>query len=188
MPANAPGNHTKLFEELAAGSQAALQQVEMLYKNMLLQRIEQLVHNPELSKEILADTLHALWINRKEVVEKFNVVGWMIVTARNKAINAIRDEKQKETVSLEQFPFLETAEKIEAELEAKELEKMIELAVEKLAPREKLVFTLSRKRGLNRKEIAERFNVSENTVRNQLHNALVNIRKHLSKMMRSIFV
>jgi RNA polymerase sigma factor (sigma-70 family) len=153
----------------------------------LLQQIRQIVKNEELSKEIFADTLHAVWTNRSEVAAHPNPVGWMALTARNKAINMIRDEKVKATISLDLFPELETADRIEAEIEAKELQRSIELAVEKLAPREKLVFTLSRKHGLNNKEIAERLTVSENTVRNQLYNALIRIRKHVAKLLRSIF-
>ena len=69
-----------------------------------------------------------------------------------------------------------------------EQQHLVDLAVEKLSHREKLVFTLSRKDGLNRKEIAQQLGVSENTVRNHLYNALINIRKHLSKMLKSMFV
>lgn len=187
MPTNTPDNHKAIFEQLAAGSEPALQQIGLLYEQILLQQVKQFVKNEEVSKEIVADTMHALWINRTELAAHPNPVGWMVVTARNKAINTMRDKKIKTTISLDLFPALETADRIEAEMEAKELQRFIALAVEKLAPREKLVFILSRKHGLNKKEIAERLAVSENTVKNQLYNALVNIRKHLSKLMHSIF-
>lgn len=187
MPTNAPDNHKAIFEQLAAGSEPALHQIALLYEPVLLQQIKRIIKNEELSKEIFADTMHAVWINRMEVAVHPNPVGWMAVTARNKAINMVRDEKVKTTISLDLFPQLETADRIEAEIEAKELQRFIELAVEKLAPREKLVFTLSRKYGLNNKEIAERLTVSENTVRNQLYNALIRIRKYVSKLLHSIF-
>lgn len=187
MPTNAPSDHTLLFQQLAAGSQTALQQIALLYEPMLLQRVKQIVKSEELSKEIVSDSLHTLWICREEMAKHTNPVGWLMLTARNKAINMVRDEKVKTTISLDLFPEPATADRIEAEVEAKELQRFIELAVEKLAPREKLVFILSRKHGLNNKEIAKRLAVSENTVKNQLYNALIRIRKYVSKLLHSIF-
>lgn len=186
MPEHSTHNHIELFEQLAAGSQAALNKITLLYEKMLIERIEQIVHNKELSKEVLSDTIHALWVNKEEVAQKDNPVAWMVTTARHKAINKIRDEKRKQTSSIEQFLLNESPVSIEIEAEEKELKILVALAEEKLSPREKLVYRLYVNDGLSRKEIAEQFNVSENTVRNQLRNAMINLRKHLSKMINSI--
>lgn len=188
MPLNTPGNDTTLFQQLAAGSQAALQQIELLYKHMLLLHIQQIVKPQAWAMEVYADTLHTLWICREEVAQHSNPVGWMMLTARNKAINMVRNEKRNQTFWINCFPMLESDEQIIAQLEQKDQQRLIERAVEKLSPREKLVFTLNRKEGFNKKEIAEQLGVSENTVRNQLYNAMINIRKHLSKMLKSMFV
>lgn len=188
MPEHFKNNDTELFAQLAADSQPALHAIAMRYEKMLMLRIEQIVHNPEWAREVLSDTIHTLWINRKEVAEKINPVAWLVVTARHKAINMIRNEKRKRTSSIEQFPLIESTYRIEIEIEEKELKKLIDLAAEKLAPREKLVYTLSIKNGLSRKEIAMQLNVSENTVKNQLRNAMIHLRKQLSKLINSILV
>lgn len=188
MPLNTPGNDTTPFQQLAAGSQASLQQIELLYKHMLLLHIQKIVKPEALAMEVYADTLHTLWICREEVAQHNNPVAWMMLTARNKAINMLRQEKRKQSFWIEYFPMLESDERIEAQLEEKDHQHLVDLAVEKLSPREKLVFTLNRIEGFNKKEIAEQLGVSENTVRNQLYNALINIRKHLSKMLKSMFV
>lgn len=187
MPPSEHANHLQLFQQLAEGSEQTLQQIALLYEQQLLLCITQIVQNEALSKEVFSDTIHALWINRKEIAQHANPVGWMILTARNKAINMIRNEKRKATDPLHLFPMIESAERIEAEMEAKELQRLIDIAIEKLPPREKLVYTLRIKNGLSRREIAEQIHTSEHTVKNQLLNAMKNIRKQLSKMMRSVF-
>jgi RNA polymerase sigma factor (sigma-70 family) len=188
MPPNEHENHLLLFQQLAAHSQEALQQIILLYEPMLLQKVDLILKNEALSKEVVADTMHALWINRQEIAKHPNPVAWMIVTARNSAMNMIRNEKRKAAASLDLFPALESTDNVEAAIEAKDLQRLIELAAEKLSPREKLVYTLRIKDGLDRKQIAEQLHVAENTVKNQLYNAMINIRKHLSKLLHSIFV
>ena len=155
---------------------------------MLLRHIQQFVQPEALAMEVYADTLHTLWVCREEVAKHKNPVGWMMLTARNKSLNMLRKEKGNKSFWIEYFPLLESDERIEAELELKDQLRLLDLAVQKLSPREKLVFTLNRKEGFNKKEIAEQLGVSENTVRNQLYNAFINIRKHLANMLKSVFV
>ena len=188
MPEQSLHSTSELFVQLATGSQAALYRIMLIYEKMLLRRIEQILHNEELTKEVFADTIHALWVNKEEVAERNNPIAWMVVTARHKAINKIRDEKRKNTFPLELFSNIESSVRIEIELEKKELRKLIEIAEEKLSQQEKLVYTLRIKDGLSRKEIAQKLNVSENTVRNQVRSALINLRKNLSKMISTLFI
>jgi len=180
--------NSELFTQVATGSEVALKKIVLIYEKMLLQRIDQIIKDPELTKEVFSDTIQALWIYRSEVAARQNPVAWLVITARHKAINKIRDEKRKNTFPLEEFPFIESSVKIEDEIEAKELISLIANAEEKLSPQEKLVYTLRIKHGLSRKEIAEQFNVSENTIKNQVRNAMINLRKHLSKMISTLLV
>jgi len=187
MPPNEHDNHRLLFQQLAAGSETALEQIRLLYAEMLLLLIKPIVQNEEASKEVLADMLQAIWNNREQLAQHPNPEGWMVVTARNKAINKFRKEKQNASDPLDLFPMLESNERIEAAMEAKELQQLIDQAIEKLSPREKMVYSLRIINGLNRKEIADQLQASENTVKNHLLNAMKKIREHLSKMLRSVF-
>jgi len=186
MPPNEHDNHRLLFQQLAAGSETALEQIRLLYAEMLLLLIKPIVQNEEASKEVLADMLEAIWNNKEQLAQHPNPEGWMVVTARNKAINKFRKEKRNATDPLDLFPMLESSERIEAAMEVKDLQQCVDRAFEKLSPREKLVFTL-RINGLNRKEIAEQLQASEHTVKNQLLNAMKKIREHLSKMLQAVF-
>jgi len=66
-------------------------------------------------------------------------------------------------------------------IEYVELLEQVDLIVEKLPPRQKQIFKLSREEGLSHKEIARILFIQPKTVENHLHNAMKRIRKHLGK-------
>jgi len=73
-----------------------------------------------------------------------------------------------------------------ARLEAAELERAIELAVESLPPRRREVFVLSRYHGLNNAQVAEVLGVSPQTVANQLVSALRTLRELLQHRLDDV--
>ena len=59
-------------------------------------------------------------------------------------------------------------------MEYREMEKSIKKIVDSMPDRRKQIFRLSREEGFSNKEIAEKLNISKNTVENQLVTALKN--------------
>ena len=62
----------------------------------------------------------------------------------------------------------------------RDLQQQIEREVDKLPSKMRAIFELSRKHYLSNKEIANNLNLSEGTVRQQIHNALVRLRSRLT--------
>jgi RNA polymerase sigma-70 factor (ECF subfamily) len=73
-------------------------------------------------------------------------------------------------------------EEAENKLFEKELRERLDEAINQLPPRTREVFCMSRFEHLNAKEIAERLNLSEQTVKNQLTTALSKLRVLLGKV------
>jgi RNA polymerase sigma factor (sigma-70 family) len=69
---------------------------------------------------------------------------------------------------------------IEQEIAAKEMAQIIETSLNKLSPRVKEVYLLSRGENLSVAEIADKLQVSEQTVKNQLSTALKHLRASLA--------
>lgn len=63
----------------------------------------------------------------------------------------------------------------------KQLQEKLQQAIDRLSPQQKLVYTLGRIEGLKHEEIAARLNLSLNTVRNHMTEALRNIRLNLGR-------
>lgn len=62
----------------------------------------------------------------------------------------------------------------------RDLRQQIEREVDKLPPKMRTIFELSRKHYLSNKEIAQHLHLSEGTVRQQIHNAIVRLRSRLT--------
>jgi len=67
-------------------------------------------------------------------------------------------------------------------LDFKELEKAYKLSIEKLSPRRKEIYLLSREQSLSNAEIAKKMNISVKTVENQMTSAISEIRKNLRSL------
>ncbi len=88
----------------------------------------------------------------------------------------------KETLILDELVKTREAVRMDAEdrLNVQEVNKHLHSALEKLTPRQKLVYTLSRDKGLKHDEIARFLGISPSTVNNHLIEALRLIRQQLS--------
>ncbi|WP_290794974.1 RNA polymerase sigma factor [Flavihumibacter sp. UBA7668] len=180
---------TELFQQLTENQQQALSDLMNRYKFSLLCYFRKFTGKEELIKEAFLDTMYAVWEQRMEVAEKEDPLRWMFRIAHNKVCNKLRAEKRFIFSPLDSLSIPpHTKLNGELELEAKELERRVEKAVELLTPHEQLVFHLSKQQGCSTSEIAARLNVSENTVRNQLSSSLKKIRSYLKDSFFNLFI
>src|SRR5690606_21573826 len=93
---------------------------------------------------------------------------------------AIRTSRRREEILAARPPLEETF--TDDSLEVKQLQAIITSLTENLPPRAKEIYLLSRQQYLSNKEIAERLQISEKTVENQLTIALRRLREGLGRM------
>lgn len=129
------------------------------------------------AKDLVQDTFLSLYEMKKVPDPGFFLKGYLYKIVRNKAINYIRENKRADeyynsfAVSAD-----ESTPGADSELLTKELNALIQHEIDQLSEEIKKVFSLSREMELSRQEIATRLNKSEETVKNQIHKALVRIR------------
>jgi RNA polymerase sigma factor (sigma-70 family) len=130
------------------------------------------------AEEILQDTFLKVWLNRKILPELDNFGGWLYTIARNLTYNSVRqvqNEKKKllnaakESISVyyKQTDYL---------TEDKEFEHILRLAIEQLPPKQKLTYELIKEQEMKREEAALALNVSPETVKWNLDQAMRSIR------------
>ncbi|HAL81783.1 MAG TPA: hypothetical protein DCO83_05735 [Mucilaginibacter sp.] len=73
-------------------------------------------------------------------------------------------------------------------VEVKELQQTIEKSLDELSPRVKEIYKLSRDEGLSNHEIAEKLNLSEQTIKNQVSVAIKHLRKSLTSITTFAFM
>jgi RNA polymerase sigma-70 factor (family 1) len=131
------------------------------------------LRNTEDAAELVQSVFISIWEHRKSLDERMAVKSYIYRSAVNyiynymkkRAIHTrfIESELQKDEVLSNQ-----TLDQVLLH----DLEKSIDLIVEKLPPRQQKIFRLSRFDGLSHEIIAQQLNLSVRTVENQIHRAL----------------
>ncbi|CAL1516328.1 RNA polymerase sigma-70 factor [Chitinophaga sp. MM2321] len=170
-----------LFARLAQDDEEAFTQiVHFFYKKMLPIAIS-LVKSETVARDIMQDVFLKLWLNRALMTTIENPAAWLNVVVSNTTSNYMRAQLRYELRVKHSAAQTPEAEEIWTDLDARFTKSLIDDAIAELPTKRKTVFLLSRREGLSRKEIASRLNISENTVRNQLTDALQFIQEHLKR-------
>ena len=169
----------ELFARLARGDEEAFRQiVHFFYKKMLPLTIS-LVKSESKAQDIMQEVFLKLWLNRVTLTTIENPAAWLNVVVSNTTSNYVRAQLRYELRIKNLLAETPDTEEIWGDLDAKFTQALIDEAVSQLPAKRKQVFLLSRREGLSRKEIASRMNISENTVRNQLAEAIQFIQENL---------
>lgn len=131
--------------------------------------------------DILHDIFVNLWESRHKINISSNLKSYLFAGIRHRVIDKIRKNiTRREYAVLLQSLVVFDEESIEEQIEAKELQQILQNSITHLSPRVKEIYKLSREEGLSNREIAERLNLSEQTVKNQITMALNQMRKSLA--------
>jgi len=136
------------------------------------------------ARDILHDIFVKLWENREELHITSNLQSYLFTVIRHRIIDKIRKNiTREEYAAVRQSLNAVYQDSIEKGLEARELQQTIEKSLDQLPPRVKEIYKLSREQELSNREIAEKLNLSEQTVKNQLSAALKHLRKTLTVLL-----
>ncbi len=181
--------NSTLFERIANGDRLAYKSLYELYYDSVYSLAFRFFKSPEMAEDLVHDFFVRIWFNKQLLRDVRNANAYIMRAARNMIINKFRDRINTVdfTDHIENYLF-ESASNPLTEILQKETESLIESAVEKLPPQQQLVFSLSRVEQLSRKEIAEKLDISENTVRNHLNKALCFIRHFIMINMKALLL
>jgi RNA polymerase sigma-70 factor (ECF subfamily) len=160
------------------------EQIELIYKKYkpaLMYYCMQFVRNQEDALEIVHDVFVAVWEKRDVLEINLELRPYLYRAVHNKSINFIQKRKLQ-MQEVEETPDMasQLADPFQI-LQHKQIEKSVIQLIDKLPPRCKQVFVLSRKEGLSYKEIAAILDVSPKTVENQISIAIKFIKKGLEE-------
>lgn len=142
-----------------------------------------------MDNSIAKDLVQEVWIDywqRREDVKVSNIKSYLYKAIRYRCYNTLRDLKFNET-QIEAANAVCITSEIELEEDVTELSKRINDTLSGLPKRCQEVFRLSRMCNVNNKEIAERLNISQRSVENQISLALRKLRKDLSVIRFFLF-
>lgn len=170
--------------EIRKGNEFFFNLIFERYRNNLFNYLFKILKSKEVSEEIVLDVFLKLWEGRAIITEIQNFEAFIYKVAYNKAIDFFRAAKRSPSLQeaiwdvISQAP---SSEKADSELLVKNMNALINEAVNLLSPQRKLVFELRNKEGLSYSEIAEKLQLSTNTVRNHLNASTQFIKEYLER-------
>ena len=173
------------MEKLDAHS-ADFRQFFLVHYETLCIRAFRLVHDRNLSEDIVQDVFLMLWKRRTESEFWRPVLPYLTTAVRSRSIDCLRSRKSRGEGTcgldtLDGYVRCLVADRCEEEFDLSWLRHEIDDGVSQLSEQCRRVFLLSRVTGLKNREIAERLNISVKAVEKHIGVALSKLRLRLSR-------
>lgn len=147
------------------------------------------LNDVSVSEEIVSESMTYLWEKRESIVFVSSISGYLYKMVQNRSMNYLKHQKvENEYVSylIRNKLIDEIPEYSVDPYQEKELAQQIQIAINSLPERCRQIFIMSRFEYLKNKEIAERLDISQNTVERQITIALEKLRKSLEYIISSV--
>ena len=152
------------------------------YKNRLYGYVLAVSHSPYTAEEITQEIFIKLWLCRDILHQVDNLDGYIFTIARHKTLNHLRKAAYDQRLLRElQVRGVPEDNNVEERALIAEYDRLMKDALTLLSPQRRLVYQLSRDKGLNHEEIARHLQLSRNTVKNHMVEALRFIRQYLGR-------
>lgn len=183
-------SNSDIIHEIVMGNRKVFEQVFKEYFPLLIYEARGYIYSYDLADEIVCDVFTRIWVNREKLEIKTSLRDYLIKAVHNTSIDYYRQLKRKETL----FSDSDKAEQAKYTLKdlnqspldymlTKELEEKINHAIAALPPQYRRTFILSRFKGLSYENIAREMNLSVNTVKTNIKNALSILRNELKSIV-----
>jgi len=134
------------------------------------------------AEEIVQEVFLKIWNIREELLIHKSFESLLFTIAKNGILNVIRKSKSEQAYVNYAKLYPSKNILLDEELDFRELAKAYQLSIEKLSPRRKEIYLLSKQESLSNAEIAEKMNISIKTVENQMTSSIFQIRKNLRSL------
>lgn len=178
----------QLVARMSAGDPEAFEALFMEFQPKLLGFIDGFIKNQEISKDICQNIFFNLWRDRGKMSHIRAFEPYLFFIAKGAVFNYF----DHNNVSLKYIKHIlhspmQTAD-TEEDVFAAELARRVRKIVDEMPEKRRLVFRLSREKGLSNERISKELNISKRTVENHIIAALANIRNDLKYMIILIFL
>jgi len=169
----------ELIVEMNLDNESALGMLYSRYADRVFDLSFFLLKDTGWSEDVVQEVFFKLWVQRAVVDENSELWPYLYVLAKREALNKLRGLRRSKSAFERLLHHIELyAEETDKMLNRKELSQELESYVSQLPAQQQIVFTLSKLDGLSHQQIAEKLNLSKNTVKNHMAQALKHMRKN----------
>lgn len=174
---------TDLFRAIASGNEKAFETLFNKYRNKVYTIAFKITGSEELSEEIVLDVFLKVWLKREQLPELEYFTAWLFTITRNRVFKTLKQLAHRATdrpITEEEEWLLTPADTSSSLLLEKEYRQILQDAVGQLSPQQKKVYHLIKEHGMKREEAAKALNLSPETVKRHLAEAMQFIRTYCS--------
>ena len=172
-----------LVKALRKGDIASFDRLFDLYHKKVYLFARGILKSHEDAEYIVQEVFIKIWEKRNKLDEQLSFESYIFTISYNTSISLVRKKLKERSFINAWQKRMENETLVVNEVYYKDLSDRVEKLIEKLPPRRKQVFLMSREDGITYKEISERLGISVNTVENHVAASLKFLRDHLEETL-----
>lgn len=151
------------------------------YQEKIYWHIRRLIINHEDTNDVLQNCLIKVWKGLDNFREDAQLYTWLYRIATNEALTFIEQQKRKATTSLDNEEYNTKAAYIKADkyFDANKLEWKLQLAIQKLPEKQRIVFNLRYYDEMPYEEMSKILDTSEGALKASYHHAVKKIEEYI---------
>lgn len=176
-----------LLWEISQGDELAFAQLFDQYKHKVYAFAMHYTGRMDISEELVQEVFMKVWLHRQGLPGIARFEAWLFVICRNLSFNYLRKMAREETFKRGLAGADEAAPGTADELLlSKEYGTFLKAAVDRLPPRQKLIYNLYREQHLTHEDIAGRLGLARATVKSHLALALRSVRTYVQACIEPV--
>ncbi|MEM6343643.1 MAG: RNA polymerase sigma-70 factor [Bacteroidota bacterium] len=160
----------KFLLQLKSGDKRGLEYVYSQYYGRIYAFCHRFFRQSQLTEEATADVFIKLWQRREQIDPALNILAFLFKIAKDISLNYLkkvaRDDRLKSEYALRYL--IDNAKSGEQQLIAQEELEIYLNMIDRLPPKRKAIFKMRYEESMDYQSIADRMNISPNTVKVQL--------------------
>jgi len=176
-------NDILILRKVASGDETAFKQLFMEWQPFLSSHIYRITESRELTEEIVQDIFLKIWQTRETLDKIENFKAYLVVISKNQALNVLR---QRATMARQHRDWEMEQRKSDGPPDPHSIYyTLIDEAINSLSARQREVYLLHRHERLKYSEIAARLNLSRETIKTHLQQAVAGITRYIKERINS---
>ncbi len=168
-----------LLSQIQNGNKAAFEKLYDLYKVQVYNFCHSITKSKSDTEEVVQDIFLQIWKSKDQFQEIRSFNGFIYRIAKNITLNKIRKKVGEPSAYEKVEDSVIILNQTENEILYKEMQEILETAIEALPPKRQEIFRMSREEGLTNDEIAQRLSISIHTVKSQMTKALSYLKSYI---------
>jgi RNA polymerase sigma-70 factor (ECF subfamily) len=165
------------LRSIAAGDEAAFARLFNHYRNKIYSIGLKLSRSVIVAEEIVQDVFVKIWVKRQALQEINDFESYLFIVVRNEVYQVLQRMARQRRHLYQAGKQIDTVHNdTEQTVYSREYISLLQQAISRLPPQQKLVYEMMKEQGLKREEVASRLRLNPETVKTHLAQATRNIR------------